>query len=260
MKKLLLSNVLGLALIGGAFAQGYTPAPPSGLPDGTVGTAYSQTIDFVIPDSVSVDAQDFGAPVSLPLNAGISSTILAVTGLPNGLSASCDVGNCTYGPGDSGTITISGNPTEGGTFTVAVGSTTDGAADLPSFPPFFAGGLTPFPQPVPGLLDSDDYTMNVAGGGSAVEELDLSNFDVLQNIPNPFSVSTKIKFSAPNPTTVDFKVFDLLGKQVLSNKVNAEVGVNTINFDATSLEQGAYFYSIINGNDVYTKRMIVSGK
>ena len=40
----------------------------------------------------------------------------------------------------------------------------------------------------------------------------------------------------------------------------ANAGTNTIEFSANHLESGIYFYTLSNGQEVITKRMIVAGK
>lgn len=270
MKKLLLLNVAGLLAVNLAFGQmNYAPSAAQGLASGSVGTAYSQDISFTVPDSVPVSASDFGVSLPIPpFTAAVTSTVLTVEGLPNGLTASCSVGSsCDFATGVTGTITISGTPTEGGTFSVKVASSTSGSGtvDLP-----FVGATTvDFPGTVqgqnvpaaPGILDSDSYTMDIAGGsGSSITELNTSTFDVVQNVPNPFTGNSVIKFSTPTPSEVDFKVFDVLGKQVFAKTIQSEAGVNAINLNAVDFSGGAYFYTVSNGEKSFTKRMIVSAK
>lgn len=264
MKRLLLSSAVALFFVGGASAQmNYAPTASQGIASGSVGQSYSQDITFTVPSQITVDAADFGAPTSLPVTADVTSTVLTVEGLPSGLTATCDNGTCDYAANASGTITISGTPTQGGSFTVTVTSATSGSATVP-----VVGNIT-FPDPngpfgpipaAPGALDSDDYTMDIAGGGNSVTELNVSTFDVIQNVPNPFSGSTIIKFSTPTPTAVEFVVYDMLGNKVVFNKISSEAGVNTINFNAEGLSNGAYFYTISNGDKTFTKRMIITGR
>ena len=48
-----------------------------------------------------------------------------------------------------------------------------------------------------------------------------------------------------------------MGKVVHNETINAFVGLNTIEVDASYFETGMYFYSIRNGKDVLTKKMII---
>jgi hypothetical protein len=100
----------------------------------------------------------------------------------------------------------------------------------------------------------------VVANTAGIESIDLTKFDVKQNIPNPFNSISDITFSSLNSTDVDFKVYDLLGKVILSKSVKADKGLNTIQMDASSFAPGIYVYSIKNGDKTITKRMIVSTK
>jgi hypothetical protein len=70
-------------------------------------------------------------------------------------------------------------------------------------------------------------------------------FALMQNYPNPFNPSTLIKYQLPNKSLVTIKVFDILGKQVaeLINETK-DAGYHQVNFDASNLASGLYFYRI----------------
>ena len=83
-------------------------------------------------------------------------------------------------------------------------------------------------------------------------------YSLEQNYPNPFNPITTIEYSIPQNSYVTLKVFNVLGKEVatLVNGQN-EAGKHTINFDASALNSGVYFYRIDAGNFVETKKMIL---
>jgi hypothetical protein len=89
---------------------------------------------------------------------------------------------------------------------------------------------------------------------SSEVEADVSTpsvFTLNQNYPNPFNPSTAINFSLAVDSKVSLKVFDVLGQEV-ANLVNTNIaaGSHTVNFDASSLNSGVYFYQIeANGID-----------
>ncbi len=84
------------------------------------------------------------------------------------------------------------------------------------------------------------------------------DFVLMQNYTNPFNPSTSIRYSIPKTSLVNLKVYDVLGKEV-ATLVNEEkpMGTYQINFDASSLASGIYFYKIQAGNFVQTKKMIL---
>ncbi|MGB5530304.1 MAG: T9SS type A sorting domain-containing protein, partial [Ignavibacteriaceae bacterium] len=79
-----------------------------------------------------------------------------------------------------------------------------------------------------------------------------------QNYPNPFNPSTTIEYSLPQNGFVTLKVYNVLGKEVatLINGQN-EAGKHRVNFDATGLNSGVYFYRIESSSFVDTKKMIL---
>lgn len=271
MKKLLLFIIL-IATNVFVFAQTNPFTPASGaLPAFTVGTPYTTDITFTIPATVTIDPSSFGAlpgGISVPpFAADVDTVRFTVTGLPAGLSASFDNGTGIYYPNESGTLTISGTPTSSTASVVNITSETSGSGELSvpiigTLPITFPGNLTipgfgsqAVPR-APGAMDGGPYQM----GTVSVQELNFSKFDVIQNIPNPFSGNTTIKFSTPTAGTVDFVVFDMIGKRVHSEKIQAVAKSNLINFNADKLTAGTYFYSLTNGTKTITKKMIIAGK
>jgi hypothetical protein len=84
------------------------------------------------------------------------------------------------------------------------------------------------------------------------------DFHLSQNFPNPFNPSTKIRYSIPQSSGVVIKVFDMLGKEI-ATLVNEEkpIGTYTIEFNATNLPSGIYFYQLQAPNFTQTKKMIL---
>ncbi|HQY51759.1 MAG TPA: T9SS type A sorting domain-containing protein [Ignavibacteria bacterium] len=82
-------------------------------------------------------------------------------------------------------------------------------------------------------------------------------YSLNQNYPNPFNPSTKISFQIPVDGAVSLKIFDISGKEVLELvNGNLNAGFHTINFNATGLTSGVYFYKLSAGN--FTKVMKMS--
>ena len=53
------------------------------------------------------------------------------------------------------------------------------------------------------------------------------------------------------------KFIILLGEEIESQFIDSQRGVNTIIVNTTSYSEGMYLYSINNGKEVLTKRMII---
>lgn len=85
-----------------------------------------------------------------------------------------------------------------------------------------------------------------------------TKFELSQNYPNPFNPSTSINFDLPSDGKVSIKLFDMSGKEVavLVNEVKT-AGYYSVNFNASSLSSGVYFYNITADNFTATKKMIL---
>ncbi len=79
-----------------------------------------------------------------------------------------------------------------------------------------------------------------------------------QNYPNPFNPSTTIEFGLPKSDNVKLVVYDVLGREVavLVNE-NLNAGYYKVNFDASNLSSGVYFYSLKAGDFVSVKKLIL---
>lgn len=70
-------------------------------------------------------------------------------------------------------------------------------------------------------------------------------FSLSQNYPNPFNPATKINYSVPKDGYVKISVYNVIGQEV-AELVNGMVkaGTHEVNFDASGLTSGVYFYKI----------------
>ncbi|MBZ0198380.1 MAG: T9SS type A sorting domain-containing protein [Ignavibacteriaceae bacterium] len=90
-----------------------------------------------------------------------------------------------------------------------------------------------------------------------------NNFILYQNYPNPFNPSTTIKYSIPKrvnsqSSIVNLKVYDVLGREI-TTLINKELapGNYEVEFNASSLASGVYFYRLEAGSFIQTKKMIL---
>lgn len=90
-------------------------------------------------------------------------------------------------------------------------------------------------------------------------------FELKQNYPNPFNPTTKIKYSVPRnteyysvPQNVTLKIYDIFGREV-ATLVDEEkpAGYYEVDFNASDLSSGCYFYSILTKYFTKTMKMIV---
>ena len=90
------------------------------------------------------------------------------------------------------------------------------------------------------------------------EEIFPDAISLYQNYPNPFNPKTIIKYQIPELRFVTLKLYDVLGNEI-ATLVNEEkpIGNHTIEFDASTLPSGVYFYRLQVGSFVETKKMML---
>ncbi len=83
-----------------------------------------------------------------------------------------------------------------------------------------------------------------------------NSFSLSQNYPNPFNPSTIIKYQIPNSGYVSLNIYDVLGEEVASLvDKNQPAGSYEINFNASNLTSGVYFYQLKFGKIIQVKKM-----
>jgi hypothetical protein len=85
-----------------------------------------------------------------------------------------------------------------------------------------------------------------------------NEYGLLHNYPNPFNPSTIINYSVKDAGLVKIKVYDILGSEVatLVNE-NKSAGNFAIEFNASNLPSGIYFYKISTDKFTEVKKMIL---
>jgi len=85
------------------------------------------------------------------------------------------------------------------------------------------------------------------------------NFHLSQNYPNPFNPRTIIKYSLGKEGHVQLVIFDALGQKI-EEFVNTiqQAGEYSIDFNASGISSGVYFYQLRSDGLVQTKKMIIT--
>ena len=93
------------------------------------------------------------------------------------------------------------------------------------------------------------YSETVSAIEEEIHTQSPTQYKLLQNYPNPFNPKTTIKFSLPKAGHVSLKVFNVLGEEV-ADLLNTEMtaGFQKVNFNASALSSGIYFYRISVSN------------
>ena len=99
------------------------------------------------------------------------------------------------------------------------------------------------------------FQVVVGTNAPASEELP-GQFALDQNYPNPFNPSTTITYAVPTASEVKLSVYDMLGREV-SVLVNdrKDAGVHEVQFEASGLSSGMYFYRLQSGDLVQSRKL-----
>ncbi|MEO8513521.1 MAG: T9SS type A sorting domain-containing protein [Ignavibacteria bacterium] len=85
-----------------------------------------------------------------------------------------------------------------------------------------------------------------------------NSFVLSQNYPNPFNPNTTFTFGMPKDAEMRLSVMDVLGREVevLASGFK-KAGTYTVNYDASKLSSGIYFYTLTSGSFKETKKMLL---
>jgi hypothetical protein len=91
------------------------------------------------------------------------------------------------------------------------------------------------------------------------ERVDIANtFTLFQNYPNPFNPITVLSYQLPVSGDVTLKVYDILGNEIASLVAEYKLaGKYEVEFNASALPSGVYFYQLRVGEYVAVKKMLL---
>jgi hypothetical protein len=105
------------------------------------------------------------------------------------------------------------------------------------------------------LLEVDELSFNAFVTGIPAENSYSNKFNVF---PNPFTETTQIQFELPEADWVTIYVFDRIGHQVKSlAKTFMNSGSHTITLDTEQLSSGVYFLTLLSGNQIQTRPVVL---
>jgi hypothetical protein len=106
------------------------------------------------------------------------------------------------------------------------------------------------------------YVVNLQETGLPPADFEVpTRLTLAQNDPNPFSERTKITYSLPAQSEVKLIIYDLSGRAVRTlADARQEPGQKVVRWDrkdenGTPVAGGVYFYKLIPGDRVLTKKM-----
>ena len=91
-----------------------------------------------------------------------------------------------------------------------------------------------------------------------------NSYILIQNFPNPFNMSTTLKFGLPKETFITLKVYNILGQEiiVLINKEFRSAGWYSVQWNGLdkygcAVRSGIYIYKLITEDKIMSKKLIV---
>ena len=109
------------------------------------------------------------------------------------------------------------------------------------------------PFSISGLITKIDGVTSIDNTFEAPKE-----YQILQNYPNPFNPSTRISWQVPVGSNQTLKIYDVLGNEVATLVDEYKIaGTYEVEWNASGLPSGFYFYQLITEGFVETKKMIL---
>ena len=104
----------------------------------------------------------------------------------------------------------------------------------------------------------EGLSYNITTAQPKKENITVRSYKLTQNYPNPFNPVTTIKYDLPKPGNVKLSVYNTAGQlvAVLVNELQTN-GSYSVEFDASNLASGIYFYRLDANGFSDTKKMIL---
>ena len=228
---------------------GIWPDSATGMPNAIVDQQYNEFITIVTPGDTLVDGADFGMAFLGTFTAIIDDIeITNVIGLPPNFDYACDPISCAFPGGEirCAELYSTTNPTASdiGVYNIII-ATEIHASNVPIINTYTINDTV------------DYYTITVSAVSAVVDKLYYHTFDLKDIFPNPVVNQANIQFVLGTAEDIIFKVYNLLGEEMESKLISSSKGVNTVSLNTSLYAEGVYLYSITNGRQVLTKRMVV---
>ena len=204
---------------------------PLDLPDGVINVLYNEVVTVIPPGIFMIGESEMTI-----LHIRIDS----VKNLPPGIDyfPNADI---LY-PDTAYCILLTGTPTQAGTDTLAIYITA--MVDL-------YGGLETQ------VVDDSSLVVTIQET-SGIEANQMTEFQVFQNVPNPFSDITSLAYYTPNQERIELSIYNILGVLVHQESEIAAPGKHNFSFDGSDLQPGTYLYRVETNDDYFTGKFMKS--
>jgi hypothetical protein len=241
---------------------GVWPDSATNFVSGVVGQPYEQNITIKVPK----DTLAAGLRFCFNKFTLYTPTVAVNYNLPPGLQIGSSMTVCANGtvnaapslrfPGNAiSCASIYGTPTVAGSYTLQleIQPYLNGPVFTPCpTSPNINGGSTSLAGPqVLGY-----YIINISTPTGLID-IGKDRMTLYQNVPNPSSSTTDVKFYVEGEDDAIISVYNTLGDKVSEQKIRTTVGENKVSIDVSDLASGTYIYSLKYKNAITTKRMVV---
>lgn len=150
--------------------------------------------------------------------------------------------------------------TDGTTWSVAGSSNSDSFTDTGLADGTYSYRVMAVDATIPSSAYSNVASATVTTEVTGFESLSGTpvEYALHQNYPNPFNPSTNIRFALPSAANVHVAVYNLIGQEIaelVSGQLSA--GYHEVEWDASNVNSGIYFYKIQAGDFTEIKKMIL---
>jgi len=200
---------------------------PLDLPDAAINVLYDQTVTIIPPGVYPI----LGNELTI-----FHIEIDSVMNLPPGIEYFSTADK--FYPDTAYCIQLTGTPTETGVFDLAI----------------YITATVDFGGPLEAQVVNDTSISITVVEELGIDPAQLSEFQVFQNFPNPFSEVTRLSYYIPYQDMIELSVFNILGVLVHQESEVAYPGKHNFSFDGSELQPGTYLYR------VETSDQLVAGK
>jgi hypothetical protein len=205
---------------------------PLELPEAGLNVLYDEVVTIIPPGSYNI----WGNELTIHY-----IEIDSVKNLPPGIDYFPNA--VIFHPDTAYCIQLTGIPSEAGVFALSIhiGATVD-----------------LFGTPTRALVvDSTSVVITVVEN-LGIEPNQITEFQVFQNVPNPFSFRTSLAYYTPKQERIELSIYNILGILVHQESELAAPGKHNFNFDGSELQPGTYLYRVEISEDYFTGKFMKS--
>lgn len=133
-------------------------------------------------------------------------------------------------------------------------------AAAPGYLDYVSPILTVVDEPVFHNVGMQKMKQDITGLFAKPRDVQTPELFVLeQNYPNPFNPVTTISYYMPQEANVTIRIYNIQGKEIatlVQNEKKAQ-GRHFLTFDAGNLPSGPYFYQMVSGKFIDTKKFLL---